>query len=111
MKICNLKYTVHDALWTVRTVMDQLLAAGVPEDKAFRMAASEDSFELYTYIQEHPTMVFSEWLVKNVQPQKTWLNNVGEFFVRGTECRCCMGYRIAIALALCPVFYILGRLV
>jgi hypothetical protein len=51
----------------------------------------------YTNREKGWNNVFIETRLK---PKKTWLNKVGEFPTKFTDCTCCLGYRIWAALVL-----------
>lgn len=89
-------------------IVAQLEACGMNKAEAYDLYEQGPS-EIFYYFQEHPHAVCSEWLLNMVKPEKTIYNRIGEAFAYGTECRCCLGFRIAFAVAAWPVFYLLGR--
>lgn len=95
----------HDS-YTVRRT---LIGAGLTGQEAYNLW-EEGPREVYFFIEEHPDMVFSEWLVSIVKPKPTLLNKVGNFFSAGTDCTCCLGWRIALAVGLLPLSFYLGAI-
>jgi hypothetical protein len=56
-----------------------------------------NSFELYWYLKEHPQDPRPDGLMEAIAPQKTWLNRIGELASYGTDCVCCLGWRIIVS--------------
>ena len=69
-----------------------------------------NEYELYWYLKENPNIVVPEGVWSKIQPKKTVLNKIGEFASCGTDCVCCLGYRIyaaffiGIGVGLCATF-------
>jgi len=53
-----------------------------------------NSFELYWFLKENEKEICQEGLIESISPQKTWLNRIGELASYGTDCVCCLGWRI-----------------
>lgn len=74
------------------------------------LALLHDEYELYWYLKENPNIVVPEGVWSKIQPKKTVLNRIGEFASFGTDCVCCLGYRIyaaffiGIGVGLCTTF-------
>ena len=90
-------------------IVAQLEACGMSKSEAYDLYEAGPE-EIWYYFKETPNVCISEWLIKMVKPEKTLYNKIGEAFAYGTECRCCLGYRILFAVAAWPVFYLLGRM-
>ena len=81
-----------------RPLTPALQQAAEPFLPADKLHLLDDSFELYWYFQENPNAVLPESVAAWIAPRKTLLNRIGEIASYGTECTCCLGYRIWIAL-------------
>jgi hypothetical protein len=82
---------------------NQLVHYGLTDGEAYELCETGAENLYYTNREKGWNNVFIE---TRLAPKKTFLNKVGEAFAQGTDCTCCLGYRIAFMTLLAAVGWI-----
>jgi hypothetical protein len=93
---------------SMTAIVEVLKACGMPLEQALALYSSGPE-GIHAYYTTNDRVVCSEWLLNMVKPSLTPYNRVGKWFAMGTTCDCCLGYRVALAVAAWPLFFVLGR--
>ncbi len=79
------------------TFCHQLKQYGLSDEEAYALCETSSENIYYTNRENG----WHNFLIETkLKPTKTIWNKVGEFFAQGTDCTCCLGWRVGIALVL-----------
>lgn len=93
MNICRPKF--RDFPWAeYPDFCHQLKQYGLTDQEAYLLCETGSENLYYTNKENGWNNLFIE---TRLSPKKTFWNKVGEFFSAGTDCTCCLGYRIGLA--------------
>lgn len=102
MKICHPKF--KEFPWAeYPTFCHQLIMYGLTDKEAYELCETGSENLYYTNIEKGWNNAFIE---TRLAPKKTIWNKIGEAFSVGTDCTCCLGYRIGLMTVVAAIGWI-----